>query len=379
MKICWFGFLSKNFSWSIVAQNLSRELIKMGHEIDLFSTNGLDHFPDDLKPHLKGSFEEYAEINQSNFNEIITSKLNATYDMQLSYTSLKNFPLYFIRGDKNRFGIWNYETTILPKSFAKCYKSVDKVLPSSEFSKKIFSDNGIPADNQVVVPHGIFTERFRTLGKFPLKTTKKYKILVNIAQPHVRKNIPNILKAYGKAFTKKDDVCLVLKVSRKSPQEKTASIPFNTIYSDFRREYKNCAEIEIIDYFIQDIETLYNACDVVFSLSNCECFHMPSLEGVGANKIVISPRYGGQLDFLNDDNSVLIDGKIVRAPDSVQYWEPSPYASMFEPDVNKAAQALKDVINNYDDYYKKFSPKMIEIANEYTWENAAKKIVRIAK
>jgi glycosyltransferase involved in cell wall biosynthesis len=377
MKICWFGFLSKNFSWSIVAQNLSRELIKKGHKVDLFSTNGITHFPEDLKPHLKGYVEE--GTSSPALLGSATANLEKSYDMQLSYTAIKNFANYFVRGNKNRFGIWNYETTVLPKAFTKYYRCVDKVLPSSQFSKKIFSDNGMPDNHQTVIPHGIYLERFRDLGKYPLRTKKKYKILVNIAQPHIRKNIPNVLKAYGKAFTKNDDVCLVLKVSRKSPQVTTDSVPFNEIYKDFCAEYKNRGEIEIIDHFLDDIEPLYNACDIVFSMSHAECFWMPGLEGFGANKIVIAPRYGGQLDFMNDDNSLLIDGKEIRADIRMQYWEPSPYAKVFAPDVDHAASLLKDAVNNYNDYHSKFSPKMQELVIDYTWERAAQKIINLCE
>src|SRR5579885_342808 len=281
MKVCWFGFLAKNHSWSIVAQNISRELVKKGHDVHLFSTNGTQHFPEDLKPNLKGYIEENFPITADNFDELITSKLDKEYDMQLSYTALKNFCQYFIRGDKNRFGIWNYETTVLPTAFAKYYRCVDLVLPSSNFSKKIFTDNGMPADHQAMIPHGIHLDRFSNLGKYPLKTQKKYKILCNIAQPHLRKNIPNLLKAYGKAFTKADDVCLVLKVSRKSANNSNAAfdVNFNEIYNDWNAKFKNHGEIEIIDKFIVDIETLYNACDVVWTMANTECFWMPGLEG----------------------------------------------------------------------------------------------------
>jgi len=216
MKVCWFGFLGKNHSWSIVAQNISRELIKKGHRVDLFSTNGIQHFPEDLKGNLKGFIEEDTQLTSGNYPELVGSKLEKEYDMQLSYTALKNFCYYFVRGDKNRFGIWNYETTILPTAFAKYYRCVDKVLPSSNFSQKIFTDNGMPLSHQAMIPHGIHLERFQNLGKQPLKTKKKYKILCNIAQPHLRKNIPGMLKAYGKAFTKDDDVWF-LKSPRAAP------------------------------------------------------------------------------------------------------------------------------------------------------------------
>ncbi len=378
MKICWFGFLAKNHSWSIVAQNISRELVRLGHDVDLFSTNGDQHFPDDLRPYLKGIIEESFPVTPENFPQMVASKLDSTYDMQLSYTALRNFDNYFIRGDKNRFGIWNYETTVLPKAFAKYARGVDKVCPSSKFSKDIFTANGMSEDKQVVIPHGIHLDRFQNLGKYPLKTTKKYKVMCNIAQPHLRKNIPGLLKAWGKAFTKKDDVCLVLKISKKSPNP-MFDVPFNEIYNAFRKEFKNHAEIEIIDTFITDIETLYNACDVVFTMTHAECFWMPGLEGFAADKIVISPRYGGQLDFMNDDNSILIEGKQIRADNRMQYWEPSPYAAVFDPSTDDAAQKLRDVIANYGDYHKKFSPKMKELLPDYSWKKVAERFVALCK
>jgi len=114
-------------------------------------------------------------------------------------------------------------------------------------------------------------------------------------------------------------------------------------------------------------------------MAHAECFWMPGLEGLAANKIVVAPRYGGQLDFLNDENSILIDGKTMRADMRMQYWEPSPYAEVFNPDQDQAAAKLKDLITNYDDYLKKFSPKMQETAHQFTWENAAKQIIGLCK
>lgn len=378
MKICWFGFLGKNHSWSIVAQNISRELITMGHHVDLFSTNGISNFPEDLKGNLKGFSEEGQKYTPEEYAVKVSNKLERNYDMQLSYTAMHNFQHYFIRGNTNRFGIWNYETTILPKSFAKYSLCVDKVIPSSQFSKKIFTDNGIPESRQVVIPHGIHLDRFNNLGKYPLKTAKKYKILANIAQPHLRKNVPGLLEAYGKAFTKNDNVCLVLKISKKSANGQM-EIPFGQIFNNWKLKYKNHAEVEIIDNFIIDIEPLYNACDVVFTMTHAECFWMPGLEGFAANKIVIAPRYGGQLEYMNDDNSILIDGKTIRADPRMQYWEPSPYASVFDPNVDQAAEKLKDLIKNYDDYHAKFSPKMKELMPNYTWRSVAERFIGLCK
>jgi glycosyltransferase involved in cell wall biosynthesis len=106
---------------------------------------------------------------------------------------------------------------------------------------------------------------------------------------------------------------------------------------------------------------------------------MPGLEGFAANKIVVAPRYGGQLDYMNDDNSILIEGKEIRADMRMQYWEPSPYAKVFEPNTDDCATKLKDLIKNYDDYFKKFSPKMQELVKKYSWTKVAERIVGLCQ
>src|SRR3954469_3107735 len=135
----------------------------------------------------------------------------------------------------------------------------------------------------VVVPHGVSLEKYEEGSKYPLKTKKKYKILANIAQPHVRKNITGLLNAFGKAFTKKDDVCLVLKIVRKGFRSKF-EVDFQTVYSLFESKYRNHDDVEIIYKFLPDIEPLYNACDIVFTMTKAECFWMPGLEAFAAKK-----------------------------------------------------------------------------------------------
>ncbi|HVI42930.1 MAG TPA: glycosyltransferase [Anaerovoracaceae bacterium] len=361
MKVCFEQFLGKNHSWSIVGQNLARALLKKKHDVHLRSTNGYEHFPPDLLPYVK-------------------ENLDKDYDMQVSYTAMINFPNYLSHGNKNRFGIWNYETPILPTSFAKYYKATDKFLPSSQFSKQIFLENKVPEDHMVVVPHGIDLEQFtNTKEKFPLKTKKKYKILTNIAQPHIRKNIPGLLSAFGQAFTKNDDVCLVAKVVIKNKPESQFEVSFTDIFNEFKKAYPNHAEVEIVNTFIPNIAELYNACDIVFSMTHAECFWLPGIEAFAANKVVVVSNYGGQLDFMNPDNSILIDGKIERAPRKMQYWTPSPYAGTFNPNIDLAAEKLQEAVKNYDVLLQKFSPSMKATVSRLTWDNAVDQMIGLCK
>ncbi len=359
MKVCIEQFLGENHSWAVCGQNLARTFHSLGHEVHLRSTNGYAYFPEDLK-------------------SLVKPKLDNDYDCQISYTAMRNFPNYLSHGNKNRFGIWNYEFTVLPFGFSKYANFCDLMLPSSNFSKKIFLENGIPEDKLVMIRHGFDTISYSGTSKYELQTKKKVKILANIAQPHIRKNLGGLLEAYGRAFSKKDDVCLVLKVVDKPPKA-LFEVSFSDIFKAFKRKFPNAGECEVITQFIPDISSLYRACDITFTMTHAECFFFPGLEALASGNIVIAPRYGGQLDFLSDNNAVLIDGKVVPAPKNAQYWSASPYSAMFEPSIEDAVVKLRDTVYNLSDVKGTLLNNVDETLKNYTWESVVQDIIKLCK
>lgn len=370
MKVCWHGFAGRNHSWSIVAQNICRQLIKSGHNVDIFSTNGDKHFPNDLRSSLVGFANDSGNI--------YGSFPDGSYDMQLSYTAMRNFPNFFTKGNKNRFGIWCYEffgRNSLPTGFAKNHRYVDQILAPSNFAKQIFLDSKVPEDKVKVIPHGFDLEKFKNnKNKYPIKTNKKYKILLNVAQPHTRKNLEGTLEAYGRAFTKKDDVCLVLKVVDKKP-EAPFEVHFTEVFNSFKKKFKDHGEIIVIKEFIDNIEELYNSCDILFSMTRAECFNFPALEAFAAGKVVIVPNWGGHLDFLNEKNSFLISGKQVAAPPAALYWESKPGTLYFEPNLDEAAEKLIYCIKNYEETRNIFLKNSEDVLCNFTWEKVTQDIV----
>jgi len=374
MKVLWNGFAGKLHSWSIVAQSLCREFKKSNYDIDIFSTNGIEHFPDDLRPNLKGYVEEgfsYSKLTESSVN------LQKSYDAQFSYTVMSNFPFYFKRGLKNRFAIWCYEfagKNALPTGFAKNHVFVDKILAPSNHAKEVFVDSMVPASKIEVIPHG-YSESFLTRTN-KINFSNKFTFGANIAQPHMRKNIPGILESWGKAFNKNDDVCLVFKVSTKT-KKLPFEVNFYELLKDFKLKYKNHAEIIVYDKYIDDISDFYRSCDVIFSLSNAESFLIPALETLASKKLLICSNYGGQLDFCNDSNSLLVSGKVVRANPKMLYWESKQNTYVFEPDVNDAAEKLKHAYCNYQSIIDKidFAP----VIENYSWSNIFKKVEKLLK
>ena len=374
MKVLFQQFLGANHSWSIVGQNIARHMIKQGHDVHLCSTNGITHFPEDLKSNLIG----YADYGGK---EYFGTMPDDNYDMQFSYTAFKNAPKYLGHGDKNRFLLYTYEfagKNALPDGFAKFYKFSDKILPPSNFAKKVFLDSGIPEEHMVVIPHGIDFEHVILAEPVKLKTTKSNKILIVVAQVHARKNLPGMLEMFGKAFSKKDDVCLVLKV-----QDRPATMPFELdfgkLYADFCNKFKDHAEVEIIREFIPNIYSLYKACDIVFSASHCEGFGITALDAHALGKINIVSNYGGFTDFSTADNSLLIEGKEFFVPPSWLYWANKRKTIAFMPSVESGVEQLQKAVAQKERLLKKFQQNIKMVKEKYNWEKITNQIIGLCK
>jgi glycosyltransferase involved in cell wall biosynthesis len=372
MKILIRQFLGKSHSWSVVGWGIANSLIK-NHDVHLFSTDGIKHMPSHLLPNVIGYTEE-------NDPKIIGRIPDTEYDCQISYTCMKNFPWALKNGNKNRFGIWCYEwagKNVLPTGFAKAYQACDLILAPSQFAKQVFMDSGVPESAVKVISHGINSEQYSQNTTIKLPTNKKYKLFANIAQTHLRKNVPGLLKAYGKAFNKHDDVCLILKFSKVSKKKFDFEIAFDKCLHDFYIQFPNHAEVKIFTEFVEDISSLYRSVDTVITLAHCEGFYFPGLESLASGKSVIAPNWGGQLDFLNDNNSLLITGKEVKANPLSMYWENKNNAIWFEPDVNDAVEKMKFAYQNYESLNAKLEINRNAVLTKYSWNNITNQIMEL--
>lgn len=370
MKILIKQFLGKNHSWSVCGWGIANSL-KSQNNVDLFSTDGVKNLPKSLKENLIGFVEE----NDSKLNGRVP---DLNYDCQISYTAMPNFGIYLSNGVKNRFGIWCYEwagKNVLPTGFAKHYRKCDKILAPSNFAKQVFLDSGIPDSHIEVIPHGINSINYCKDNKINI-SNKKFKILANIAQNHLRKNIPALLKAYGKAFSSKDDVCLIVKCKDKEVKSQF-EISFKDQINSFYKEFPKHAELKVYSEFVEDISDLYRSVDCIFTMSHCEGFYFPGLEGLAAGKLSIAPNWGGQVDFLNSENSLLIDGKETRANPNSMYWESKPNAIWFEPNIDDAVDKLRFAYENFEKINSNINKEKIH--SEYDWNNITKRIMKLCK
>jgi glycosyltransferase involved in cell wall biosynthesis len=351
------SMLGTHHSWAVVMRALIEQFGKLGAEIYLNSINGYKFFPQDLQKYIRSTTRA---------------------DIDLTYTLPRNFKDRFLKNSKLKLAIYNYETSILPSVWKNSIDHVDYALPSSNFSKEVFVNSGWPEEKCIVIPHGINIDDFKDKSKVGnLKTTKTFKFL-NVSIPHYRKNIDRLVDAYYSAFTEDDDVCLIIKSKVAKPKYYFECNIMKQIAPIQKKHYgKKLPQIEVVQERYDSMIPLYNTCDCLVSASSSEGFGLPLLEALAADLIVVAPRCSGQLDFLNDRNSLLVDTTEVDADKKYQYWRPSAGAKTWLPRPDSLANEMMKAYKCRDSLMGLFRGEIDLTLNKFTWENAAKQILEI--
>lgn len=375
MRILYYGFGANNHSWGIVAQNFIRQFKKMGHEVDIFSTNGINHLPSDLSSNIIGHHPENI------FTEISGKRPNEKYDMNFSFTMMRNFKKHLMFADQNRFGIWCYEwEKYFPPGLAKYEEFADLIFPCSEHAKKVFLDAKMSEKKLKIIPYGV-DEDWYNFKDLHLKDDKT-KYLTVMASTDGRKNIEGMFEAWCKAFNKDDSVIWIIKISKKNQKD------LNPILNKYKSKYKNMAEIKVITDHIDYMQDLYYSCDIYYSLSRAESFLIPALEAVLSGKPVIASDHGGPLDFLNKNNSYLVSGSMTTPPINEIYYaaginnlpeKTASNAKWFNPSIADAVVRLRESKRNHTDKKELIKQTHEEYKEKYSWKNLASEMIGYCK
>lgn len=355
MNIYSKSFFGTYHSWAVTMRALMSSFAKNGNNLSIHSINGYENFNKEL--------EEYKETFMPNI------------DLEICYTLPLNFKKRFNKKSKLKCAIYNYESSKLPKDWSKAWEHIDYILPSSEYSKNIFLENGYPEEKCIVIPHGIFLEDYNTDKTLPfLDKFDSFKFL-NVSIPHYRKNIDVLIDAYYNCFSKKDNVSLILKTTFKKP-EKYFECDVEKIIREkqFKYIHKELPHLIVIDEKLDSMIELYNSSDCIINCSSGEGFGLPLLESLALNKIIIAPDKGGQRDFLNHDNSILIDSKFINAPLEHQYWIPQDDSKIIQVDYNDLCSKMLNVYH----YHKKIKARLNnDIVKSFSWDSATEKILKL--
>jgi len=357
VQILYRGILGGTHSWAIVGGEICLALSRLGYDVGVQCTNKES---DIAKPELRQI------INRSSDRAPIG----------IGYTIPRNLRLF--NADK-KLCIYNYETTIMPPGWVKDLNQVaDIILPSSNFAKNIFIQNGVLRNKIFVLPHGVDTTIYHPYVTPISLDTDKFKFLC-VAQPHARKGLDLLLKAYAEEFASIENVILMIKTSLINERQRTHyEISVSELLNTFRKTHA-MPEVKILTDRMDDLASLYTAADCFVLPSRSECFCLPALEAMACKVPVIITGYGGQTDFATKSNSFLISYKMIDAPRAMQYWHFDPRGKIAEPDVQHLRTLMRHVYNNREDARKKAELAYEQILPRFTWDNIAEQLVELIR
>lgn len=265
-------------------------------------------------------------------------------------------------GAKN-IGIWQWELSEFPKEAILSVELVDHIYSISDFSSKSISK---------LTDKVIGTLPLPVLEPIFFKEERKY---FNLPQDHFlyifsfdansfinRKNPLSVIEAFQRAFPSKADVGCVIKVMNSKS---------NDIWNECLRRSICDSRIHIIDEVLNRSEflALIDVCDVIVSLHRAEGFGRLMAEGFLLGKTSIASNYSGNLDYMNVENSYLVQGDIIPMFESDYLF--SEGKEWFQPSINDAATKMIEVYENQELAFEKSKVGKLFIQNNYSTSNTS--------
>lgn len=301
----------------------------------------------------------------------IVSEINIQPDVYVQMT----VPNEFQQVGKFNIGVTaGIETTVIPKDWVDGCNRMDLVITTSQHSKSgIVGTQWTERDKttqQVITEHRVSkpvevlfegTDYKELDGLDKLDSIKENFCFLFVGHwlqgnlYHDRKDVGGMIQTFLSAFsrTKGEKPALILKTSSAGFSIRDREEILRKV-EEVASQVKSDVSIYLIhgDLTPDDMWKLYNHPKVkaTISFTHGEGFGRPLLEFSMTGKPVISSGWSGQLDFLNDKQSVLLDGELKNVDPSASNQFLLPESQWFYVNYSNAAFKLIDVFNNYDKY-----------------------------
>jgi glycosyltransferase involved in cell wall biosynthesis len=247
-----------------------------------------------------------------------------------------------LRG-KYIIGYFVWELATIPRAWQKMLDLVHEIWVPSEFSKQAFTR----ATNKPVhvVPHPLAAgDRLKLNNRAQRFTRDQFRIpsraFAALAMQHMgstlsRKNMIGTIRAFKQAFGSAADRVLVLKLADMDQWPKAAT--------RIRNEIGSATNIMLLEGKLSTEEMLglIGCCDSILSLHRAEGFGMVLAEAMLLGKAVIATRWSGNLEFMTDENSALINYSLVPVFDEDAHLYVDKNLRWAEPDIMDAAAWLR--------------------------------------
>lgn len=221
---------------------------------------------------------------------------------------------YFFRATENKpsAGLTMSEVDGIPGKWAELCNQMDLVFVPSRFNMETFQKSGVSPAKLRCLPLGIDSELFTPIGeKYRLEAANSLFTFLSVGEWSPRKGFETLIRAFVQEFTRRDNVCLVLRCQcNGSDYDPNGRHIKNQIAKLVEAERKLLPPPVILvpqTLHAQEMPALYRLAHCFVLPTRGEGWSIPAFEALACEVPVIITNWSAYLDYLNNDNAYLID------------------------------------------------------------------------
>lgn len=239
-----------------------------------------------------------------------------------------------------RIAYWYWEFDSIPDEWLGHASDVDEVWTATEFVAKGMREK-LRVPVRTLFP-GVKLAPFNRRDKayFGLREAPfTFLFTFHMMSVMERKNPLGLIQAFKQAFSQEEDVHLVLKTS------------FGDRHPTQIEELRHAASganITLIDqvYSPDEVLSLMDACDAYVSLHRSEGLGLTMAEAMLMGKPVIATGFSGNVDFMDESNSLLVPFELVKLGKPIPPYDAE--LEWAEPSTEHSARLMRRVFENQE-------------------------------
>ena len=239
-----------------------------------------------------------------------------------------------------RVAYWNWELERVPEQWVKAAELVEEIWAPTRFVAEAMRAV-MPKPVYHILP-GVEVGPVESVARESIGIAEDHFVFLFMFDLHSqvhRKNPLAVFRAFQKAFRETDRATLLIK---------TSGGDIHSADLAELRETVRGPNIILVDRLMTRAQAygLISQCDCFVSLHRSEGFGLGLAEAMLLAKPVIATGYSGNLDFMNRENSLLVDYELVEIVEDRPIYTRGNFWA--EPCVDQAAAFMRDVYENRD-------------------------------
>jgi glycosyltransferase involved in cell wall biosynthesis len=303
------GFVSANLGLGSAARTTIRILLEKEIPVSVididaqFGRSGHDHTYDKLR-RLPGDEAPFAinlfHVNPPEFDAIVK-----THPQWLGRPVALNAIVPF------------WELPLVPKTWLPVLDKADLVLAPTRYIEHMMATQirTVPVryfPQTTFIPEGVAADRTAfNLPESAVIFITSFEMFSDIN----RKNTWAVLSAFDRAFTKDDNVALVVKVNNARSLPAFA-VEVDRLHAFAARNGRVIVREEVLQQ--KEVLSLYASCDALVSLHRAEGLGLSPMEAMLLGKPVIATGWSGNMDFMTEQNSCLVPYRLIPVASNAQ-------------------------------------------------------------